>query len=119
MSDSADEVGSLLSTAFEVGLNGAYRRVDIGAAGTSTRRRVGKGAEREEMEKLLPFAQASETNERRAGTLEAKLIDQITALEEQRKQMEQVKLILAEYEKQNDGKRPIVQETKWGTLTLL
>jgi hypothetical protein len=28
--------------------------------------------------------------------------------------MEQVKLRLAEYEKQNDGKRPIVQETKSG-----
>jgi hypothetical protein len=44
MSDSADEEGSLLSTAFEVGLDSAYRRVDTGAAGTSTRSRIGKGA---------------------------------------------------------------------------
>jgi hypothetical protein len=42
------------------------------------------------MEQLLRLAQASETNERKAGTLEAKLIDQNTALEEQRQQMEQV-----------------------------
>jgi hypothetical protein len=42
------------------------------------------------------------------------VIDQNTALEERRKQMEQVKLRLAEYEKQNDGKRPIVQETMSG-----
>jgi hypothetical protein len=36
------------------------------------------------MEQLLRLAQASETNECKAGTLEAKLIDQNIALEEQR-----------------------------------
>jgi hypothetical protein len=115
MSDSAEDEGSLLSTAFEVSLDGSYRRVETDAAGTSTRSRIGKGAEREEMEQLLRLAQSSETNERKAGTLEAKLIDQDAALEKQRKQMEQVKSILAEYEMQSYDKNPLVQrETKTG-----
>jgi hypothetical protein len=114
MSDSAEDEGSLFSTAFEVGLDGSYRRVATDAAGTSTRSRVGKGAEREEKEQLIRLAQASETNERKAGTFEAKVIDKNAALEEQRKQMEQVKLRLVEYEKQSDGKRPIVKETRTG-----
>jgi hypothetical protein len=56
MSDGAEEEGSLFSTAFEVGLDGSYRRVETDAAGTSTRSRVGKGAEREEIEQLLRLA---------------------------------------------------------------
>jgi hypothetical protein len=46
MSDSAEDECSLFSTAFKVGLDGSYRRVEADAAGTSTRSRVGKGAER-------------------------------------------------------------------------
>jgi hypothetical protein len=113
MSDSAEDEGSLLSTAFEVGLDGSYRGVETDAAGTSTCSRIGKGAERKEMEQLLRLAQSSETNERKAGTLEAKLIDQDTTLEEQRKQMEHVKSRIAEYEMQSYDKHLAVQrETK-------
>jgi hypothetical protein len=113
MSDSAEDEGSLLSTAFEVGLDGSYRGVETDAAGTSTWSRIGKGAEREEMEQLLRLAQSSETNERKAGTLEAKLIGQDAALEKQRKQMEQVKSRLAEYEMQSYDKHlPVQRETK-------
>jgi hypothetical protein len=89
MSDIAEDEGALFSTAFEVGLDGSYRRVETDAAGTGTQNRIGRGAEREEMEQLLRLAQASETKHK-AGTLEAKLIDHNAALEEQRKQMEQV-----------------------------
>jgi rubrerythrin len=109
MSGSAEDEGSLLSTDFEVGLDGSYRRVEIDAAGTSTLSMIGKGAEREEMEQLLRLAQSSETNERKAVTLEAKLIDQDTALEEQRKQLQKVKSTLAEYEMQSYDKRLAVQ----------
>jgi hypothetical protein len=119
MSDIAEDEGSLFSTAFEVGLNGSYRRVETDAAGTGTRSRIGRGAEREEMELLLRLAQASETKERKAGTLEAKLIDQNATLEEQRNQMEQLKVRLAEYKKKSDRKRPISRRRGRGTLKLL